>query len=477
METINYQGREIEAVEVNQMHGYLGITAPQGNCWLAHDGDEDLFRDAEGQYYLRRTLKLWDYDSTSERHASGRTHVHRLSVKAAILWAIMRCNAQTDALRRDAVKVLTRPPVVNGLRGFADGSATLTMHLKPAVASLVRAVGEMDGDTPLGVAYEGLSEYLVGSLTQEGGRQREQELLKIFSDNAPEEYRSEQLVTLRLLMPDGAIAGETALSRSLFDSLRDRATVYDGALAYVVNDLLERGLRMVNERGRIIELDDRAETLLERYHRQEYGEPEWSKTMPADIVNGVLVNWLEAMLRIHEGRTDDDAIEEATRRRVIGIMDDEEEEEGQEEGDEQSEDSESREAMPGMRLDLSFQLDAFHTDLLRAFVGRHKVDVNALTRAVLVHHLGEIFDYGFNGGEVEVSTAEGVREHGDISEELTPQRVRELCRAAGLDPEKYLNAAGEYESKLDLSAPPPPPVTFDPKADALEAVVEGKERR
>ena len=107
METINYQGREIEVTLVNHMSGHLIITMHTDTWWMAHEGDEELFRDADGQYYLRRKLCLWDKECDEERFASGRTHVHKLSVKAAAYWATMRSMAFTNDLRRDLRKSLT----------------------------------------------------------------------------------------------------------------------------------------------------------------------------------------------------------------------------------------------------------------------------------------------------------------------------------------------------------------------------------
>ena len=101
METIIYQGQEIKVTLVNRQDGCLSITAPKEGSWLEHEGTEEIFRDEQGQYYLRRKLRFWDYDSDTERPASGCPHVHRISVKTAALWALMRCDVRTNDLRRD----------------------------------------------------------------------------------------------------------------------------------------------------------------------------------------------------------------------------------------------------------------------------------------------------------------------------------------------------------------------------------------
>ncbi len=96
---ILYQGREIEATLVNYLSGNIPTST------VDHDGDEELFRDERGCYYLRRTLNLLDSQG-EERPASGRTHVHRINVNAAILWATTRLNSNTLDLRCDAANLL-----------------------------------------------------------------------------------------------------------------------------------------------------------------------------------------------------------------------------------------------------------------------------------------------------------------------------------------------------------------------------------
>ncbi len=109
MKTINYQGREISVRLVNYLSGGLPITP-----YRDHEGDEDLYKDEAGQYYLRRELNLLDchVESERDRPASGRIHVHRISTKAAVLWACVRLNARSwDLLEdaRDAMSGTTQP--------------------------------------------------------------------------------------------------------------------------------------------------------------------------------------------------------------------------------------------------------------------------------------------------------------------------------------------------------------------------------
>lgn len=98
--TIPYQGQDIAVTRVNCMSG--DFTTSTGDV----NGDEDLYHDAAGHYYLRRKL---DYlDGECERPASGRVHVHRLSATAAILWATTRLNSDTLDLRCDAAALLPK---------------------------------------------------------------------------------------------------------------------------------------------------------------------------------------------------------------------------------------------------------------------------------------------------------------------------------------------------------------------------------
>lgn len=325
MKAINYQGQSIQAETVAYIDGNFTTAILPEESTLEHQGREDLFRDAEGRYYLRRELCVWDVDGTGERTPQYGEHMHRLSTKAAILWTVMRANPVTNDLRREARDVLAGPAVLNPTRRFSDGSMVVSLHLKPAVASLVRAVAEAEDDTPLGIIYTGMEQYVIGALVQGGGRDRERDLEALFADHAPEENQLAKRAKLRLLAPDGAVNAEAELSCYLLTRLQKHTDTHQYDWQYTLTNLLEDGLRMANEWVKIVELDDVAETLLRRYHRQEYGEARYENVMPGDVVNGVLVNWLEATLKIHEGRTDGDAIEEARSRRRHGLSDEDNE--------------------------------------------------------------------------------------------------------------------------------------------------------
>lgn len=107
METIIiYQGQPVQVEKVNYVNGQFTAAILPDNWSFEHQGEEKLFRDVAGRYYLERTLHVWDVDGTGERPASGRMHVHLLSLKAALLWAIMRANALTNDLRHDLTGLL-----------------------------------------------------------------------------------------------------------------------------------------------------------------------------------------------------------------------------------------------------------------------------------------------------------------------------------------------------------------------------------
>ena len=86
-----YEGREIKMGRVAYQSGDLNT-----NSLRLREGDEELFRDDKGQYYLRRK---WSSEDVPR--------VHRLSLAAAVLWAIARANPETNALRIDAARVLS----------------------------------------------------------------------------------------------------------------------------------------------------------------------------------------------------------------------------------------------------------------------------------------------------------------------------------------------------------------------------------
>lgn len=129
METIIYQGQALQAEKVNYIDGC--VPTPTGD----HHGEEELFRDEAGRYYL---LRRFDYFGTDPdtghwlREASGRTLVHRLNLNAAILWATSRLNSDTMDLRCDAADLLMEG------RGYRD----------PAPTHPMRCVSELVNDAP-----------------------------------------------------------------------------------------------------------------------------------------------------------------------------------------------------------------------------------------------------------------------------------------------------------------------------------------
>ncbi len=88
-ESVIYQGREIPATVLNYQSGSITLGRRRGNAEA--DGDEEILRDTEGHYYLRQRIN-WD----------GPVRVHRISVKAAILWATVRANWLRNDLREAA---------------------------------------------------------------------------------------------------------------------------------------------------------------------------------------------------------------------------------------------------------------------------------------------------------------------------------------------------------------------------------------
>ena len=98
---LTYRGQRIQVVQVAYMSGTMTDTP-----WMDHDGDENILLDeTTGQYYLRRELTTLDCQR-EKRDTSGRTLVHRLSPKAAVLWATMRANATGWDLRNEALALM-----------------------------------------------------------------------------------------------------------------------------------------------------------------------------------------------------------------------------------------------------------------------------------------------------------------------------------------------------------------------------------
>jgi hypothetical protein len=85
---VTYQGRDVDAETVNYMSGQIEISIR-----LCFEGEERLHRTADGTYYLYR-----------EDEKKGR-HVHKLTLAAAVLWAVTRANTTGAGLRDDVNRV------------------------------------------------------------------------------------------------------------------------------------------------------------------------------------------------------------------------------------------------------------------------------------------------------------------------------------------------------------------------------------
>lgn len=102
MEKLIYKGKFIKVEYVAYLSGCLRITDS-----LTHEGDDDIYRDLSGRYYLRRKLECLD-SRGAELRASGRVLVHRLSLQAVLLWAVIRTGTGTRSLRRDIAEAFER---------------------------------------------------------------------------------------------------------------------------------------------------------------------------------------------------------------------------------------------------------------------------------------------------------------------------------------------------------------------------------
>jgi hypothetical protein len=107
MEKIIYQGKPVETHLVNSAFGHLNEEI---------EGQEQLYRDAEGTYYFQRTAFDGAHDVAHR--------VRRVSLTAAILWAIERTDPSTSDLRRDAAAALAGHGHPSGCTvGDIDGQA------------------------------------------------------------------------------------------------------------------------------------------------------------------------------------------------------------------------------------------------------------------------------------------------------------------------------------------------------------------
>jgi hypothetical protein len=188
METIIYQGRQIEAAQIGEINSQT--RAPGGGYYEATD---TLWRDGSGEYYLRRE----DYDCQSR--------VHRVSLRGAALFAV-ELGTGSRLLRADLSEALEAPESQSASRRFADGSMDIRLRLAPEPARLFRAVCELDERSPVQQLYQAMSECVLGTL-HSGGRNQEAEHEAIFDDNAPEEEEAPaaKAMVVDLLHADGSL--------------------------------------------------------------------------------------------------------------------------------------------------------------------------------------------------------------------------------------------------------------------------------
>ena len=118
METIIYQGQEIQA---EMLHDFGGSDMGERRG-RPRAGADELWRDAAGNYYARQVR----YDEGEGARDLERDHywesTHRLSLRAAVLWAVSVCGQHDRGLplRAEAAALLKAPTDTNGTRHFPD---------------------------------------------------------------------------------------------------------------------------------------------------------------------------------------------------------------------------------------------------------------------------------------------------------------------------------------------------------------------
>ena len=126
-ETIIYQGQKIAVEPMGEMGGYMGKLRGHGR-----GGEDQLFRDEAGRYYLRqkRFVESGTIQFMHEAEAAGVLfeRVHAINVNAAILWAISFTGTDGWKLRCDAADLLMEG------RGYADPQP---MHLSAEQRAMV----------------------------------------------------------------------------------------------------------------------------------------------------------------------------------------------------------------------------------------------------------------------------------------------------------------------------------------------------
>ena len=310
MQTIIYQGRPVQATLVN----YLSGTIPTST--VDADGDEELFRDEAGRYYLRRKLGLLaDYHEDNGEgniEASGRTYVHRLSINAAILWATTRLNSETLALRCDAANLIMEN------RGYHDPHP---VHLDAAKrngqpAGSGELVCQVDGPVS-GATGKGWFDGCIQPEEGSGARVRtiydldpiHAALLKLFNErhgiNVAVLARAALVQQLEFMYDGRSDDEEEEAVRCLRQFGRLGSPAHKDELACmeaVASVAEEKGGRLEATPGRIVvELDDLASAMLRRVCREgsdcrEAGED------PRDLVNAAVTFYLSDNTTARSGK-------------------------------------------------------------------------------------------------------------------------------------------------------------------------------
>ena len=317
----NYQGQVLTAETVNSVDGNIHLAA-----WGEVQGSEMLLRDRQGNYYLYRLLTLLWIHTPRARHARRQARIHRLSVLGAIQWAAER-SANTPDLRRDATAACRQGAAML----FQDADAvTVPLTLPSDLYQQILAMGAYDERADLSATIVHSMEGDVQSwLDTPDTNPSPQEFLEQYLEAHPLPPQADQLPSLQAAARYAAKHGRTlhefiadalalaaqnaapggngtadrsslrtkiGIGRGLLADVREHARQRNESEEEALADLLRLGLYAKHCGHRLVELDHVALPLARRYGREHGVETE-------DLINGIVVNWLEAMLQIREGRT------------------------------------------------------------------------------------------------------------------------------------------------------------------------------